>query len=95
MTVVTKKAFARVAQSDQDVVRRAAAETNERMEQQMLALAADTNRIVVVPSTMTCSTPTPGWAMSRSLLKLEWRLLSDHYAACLRGGTLPARSRDP
>lgn len=40
MTVVTKKAFARLAQSDQEAVRRAAAETNERLEQQMLAVVA-------------------------------------------------------
>ena len=41
MTVVTKKAFDLLSKSDQDAVRRAAAETNERMEQHMLAMAAD------------------------------------------------------
>jgi hypothetical protein len=27
-------------------------------------------------------------AMSHSLLKLEWRLLGDHYAACFRDATV-------
>ena len=46
MTVVTKEAFARLSQSDQEAVRRAAAKTNERLEEQMLTAASDARKFL-------------------------------------------------